>query len=96
MTQDTETDRSGGIEQTTPSGTTGWPVVPEQYGASEGPVLVDEWWHWSVLKSLVATVFIGLGSVAWGSGAVGLGQLLVLVGIAWYGLSPSVQGPITS
>jgi len=75
-------------------GTDDWPVVPERYAEAEGPVLVDEWWRWSVFKAFVMSVFIGLGAVVWGLGAPGVGQLLILLGLIWYVVSPNVQGPI--
>jgi len=61
----------------------------------EGPVLVDQWWRWSVLKALVASVFIGLGAVAYGLGAEFMGQVLIVLGPIWYLVSPKVRGPIT-
>lgn len=47
-------------------GTDDWPVVPDEYREAEGPVLVDEWWRWSVLKAFVMSVFIDVGAVSWG------------------------------
>lgn len=59
-------------------------------------VLDDVRWRWRASRALVACGFIGLGTAAWGLGADGVGQLMLLLGMLWYAVSPTVQVPSTS
>lgn len=67
------------------SGNTDLPQVVLEW---RGIVPVNVAMVWGAMRAAIVAIFVTLGAVLWGSGASVQGQLLVLLGLLWYSVSP--------